>query len=56
MKIFLITLALALILIALSALFLGIGRLLKSKKPFNCKRCSKPEEDCSTCGKKKKEE
>jgi len=54
-NIFLITFGLALALIALCALFLGIGRLLKSKKPFSCKRCAKPEEECTTCRKKKKD-
>lgn len=43
---------LALALILLSALFLGVGRLLKSKNPLGCKRCGSPEKKkCSLCKK-----
>lgn len=42
----------ALALILLSALFLGLGRLLKSKNPLGCKRCGNPEKkECSLCDK-----
>ncbi|MGE0197583.1 MAG: hypothetical protein AB7N99_00865 [Simkaniaceae bacterium] len=53
MKIFLITLSLTVGVVLLCALFLGSGRLLKSKKPLSCKKCGNPEDDCKVCGKKK---
>lgn len=48
-----LTLLFAIALLLLSALLLGIGRLLKSKHPLECKRCGEPEKkECSLCTKK----
>lgn len=47
-----LTLLFAIALVLLSALFLGLGRLLKSKNPLECKRCGTPEKkECSLCTK-----
>gem|GEM_PF-6380994 len=47
------TLIFAIALVLLSALLLGLGRLLKSKNPLECKRCGSPEKkECSLCTKK----
>ncbi|MCP5508823.1 MAG: hypothetical protein H7A39_00195 [Chlamydiales bacterium] len=32
---------------------LSIGKLITGKNKLHCKRCGKPEEGCSTCGKKR---
>jgi ribosomal protein L37E len=49
-----LTLLFAIALVLLSALFLGLGRLLKSKNPLECRRCGSPEKkNCSLCIPKK---
>ncbi|MCB1107505.1 MAG: hypothetical protein KDK76_05350 [Chlamydiia bacterium] len=44
---------LAILAFLFAAFLMGIGRLLKSKRPLECKRCGNPEKkECKLCRKK----